>query len=91
MNDTEDLLNWPADFHACLARFQRYRTTNANLLAKHRKALGDYRKNRRTEAKASQTQTTPNSGLVGFCRRANLPKPRHPQRQKPNLSQNLPT
>jgi hypothetical protein len=60
MNDAEDLVNWPADFHACIARFQRYRTTNANLLAKHRKALEDYRKNRRAEAKAKvQTQPKP--------------------------------
>ena len=52
MNEVEDLLQWTPGMDAGLARFQRYRTTNANLLAKHRKALEDYRKNRRAEAKA---------------------------------------
>ena len=45
-----DLLNWSDTQHQAIARFQRYRTTKANLLAKHRKAIEDYRKSIATEA-----------------------------------------
>ena len=50
INTTPNMLMWSDDHHHTLARFQRYRTTNANILAKHTKALEDYRKNRILES-----------------------------------------
>jgi hypothetical protein len=54
INTTPNMLIWSDDHHHTLARFQRYRTTNANILAKHTKALEDYRKNRITESTRTQ-------------------------------------
>ena len=44
-----DMLEWTEDHHRTLARFLRYQTTRTNQLAKHRKALEDYRKHRTAE------------------------------------------
>ena len=43
-----NVLLWDEQHHRTLARFLRYRTTHTNTVAKHRKALEDYRKNRAT-------------------------------------------
>ena len=44
-----DVLEWTEDHHRTLARFLRYQTARTNQLAKHSKALEDYRKNRVAE------------------------------------------
>jgi hypothetical protein len=54
INAEPDLLNWSDTQHQAVARFQRYRTTNANILAKHRKAIEDYRKSIAAEAAQHQ-------------------------------------
>ena len=41
-----EILNWTEQQHQSLGRFLRYQTTRANQLAKCRKALEDFRKNR---------------------------------------------
>ena len=43
---TPDPLTWPPSLIAILTRFQRYKTANANLVHKARKAIDDYRKAR---------------------------------------------
>ena len=44
-----DALEWTEDHHRTLARFLRYQTARTNQLAKHRKELENYRKNRVAE------------------------------------------
>jgi hypothetical protein len=43
-------LFWADDHHRALTRFMRYQTARANTVAKCRKAIEDYRKNRTAEA-----------------------------------------
>ena len=43
------VFDWSDYEHHALQRFLRYRTANLNILAKHRKIIEDYRKNRTTE------------------------------------------
>ena len=50
-----NLLLWDEQHHRTLGRFLRYRTTHTNTVAKHRKAIEDYRKNRALEAARTQT------------------------------------
>ena len=60
METTPDILAWTEDQHKSLVRFLRYRTTHTNTVAKHRKAIEDYRKKRaaekRVEAKVSTAE-----------------------------------
>ncbi len=53
------LLDWVPDQHKLLALANRYRTANNNALVKARKAIEDYRKNRRAELKAATPKTKP--------------------------------
>ncbi len=45
-----NLIDWTPEQHKLLALANRYRTANNNALTKARKAIEDYRKNRRAEA-----------------------------------------
>ena len=58
METTPDILAWTEDQHKSLGRFLRYRTTHTNTVAKHRKAIEDYRKNRAAEKLTEQKLTT---------------------------------
>ncbi len=50
-----NVLLWDEQHHRTLARFLRYRTSHTNTVARHRKAIEEYRKNRAVEAARSQT------------------------------------
>ncbi len=58
-NLTPSLIDWTPEQHKLLALANRYRTANNNTLAKARKALEDYRKNRRAESKAATPKAKP--------------------------------
>ncbi len=54
-----NLIDWTPEQHKLLALADRYRTANANALTKARKAIEDYRKNRRAELKAATPKPKP--------------------------------
>ncbi len=54
-----NLIDWTPEQHKLLALANRYRTANANALTKARKAIEDYRKNRRAELKAATPKPKP--------------------------------
>ncbi len=59
-----NLIDWTPEQHRLLALANRYRTANANALTKARKAIEDYRKNRRAEApKAITPKSKPEPDL----------------------------
>ncbi len=61
-----NLIDWTPEQHKLLALADRYRTANANALTKARKALEDYRKNRRAEApKVITTKPEPDPDFEG--------------------------
>ena len=69
-----NVLLWDEQHHRTLARFLRYRTTHANTVAKHRKALEDYRKNRSLEAAKAQTMQHKDEKMA-ITKQKNKPKP----------------
>ncbi len=54
LEQAPEILMWGDAHHHCLQRFLRYRTAHSNTLAKHRKAIEDYRKNRTAELAQQQ-------------------------------------
>ncbi len=62
-NLTPNLIDWTPERHKLLALASRYRTANTNALTKARKALEDYRKNRRAELKAATPKPEPKPDL----------------------------
>ncbi len=58
-NQIPNLWDFTENQYKALALAQRYRTANANALTRARKALEDYRKNRRAELKAATPKSRP--------------------------------
>jgi hypothetical protein len=69
-----NVLLWDEQNHRTLARFLRYRTTHTNTVAKHRKAIEDYRKNRAQEAAQAQTMQHKDEKMA-MTKQKNKPKP----------------
>ncbi len=57
------LIDWTPEQHKLLTLANRYRTANTNDLTKARKAIEDYRKNRRAELKAATPKPEPKPDL----------------------------
>jgi hypothetical protein len=71
---TPNPLQWDDQQHKTITRFQRYRTSNQNAVAKCRKAVEDYRKNRVAEAANAEKQVIQKERLAVY-KEKNKPEP----------------
>ena len=69
-----DAFTWDDHIHQQIARFLRYRTSHANSVAKHRKAIEDYRRNRAQEVTREQALRHKEEKLVIY-KEKNGPEP----------------